>query len=321
MLSKDLLSRMYRNLYAIRTFESECIKLYRKGLIRGYFHPYLGEEAIAAGVCAAMRQQDFLTSTHRGHGHAIARGADIKNMVAELLGKETGYCHGLGGSMHIADIEVGGNMGANGIVGAGIPHGVGAALGARIRGDNDVVTVVFTSDGATLGGVFAESLNLAGIWNLPVIFIIENNQYAVDAQIQKMSASKELYEKAIGLGIRGLKVDGNDVVKVYNETKDAIEYGLTGNGPVMIECETYRHAGHHVNDPGTYMPQEKLEFYKSKDPVEIGRKYLLEVASEDELKAIETEVEKNMAEAIEFAQNSPEPDLDAFLAKIEARYN
>jgi len=320
MLAKELLTSMYRNLYAIRTFENECIKLYRKGLIRGYFHPYLGEEAIATGVCAAMRPQDFMTSTHRGHGHAIARGADIKKMVAELLGKDDGYCHGVGGSMHIADINVGGNMGANGIVGAGIPHGVGAALGAKIRGEKDIATVVFTSDGATLGGVFAESVNLAGIWQLPVLFIIENNQYAVDAEIQRMSASNEVYEKAVGLGVKGVKIDGNDIVAVYNEAKSALEHGLAGKGPVLIECETYRHAGHHVNDPGAYMPPDKLEYYKSRDPVDRGRKYLSEAASDDEIRSIEAEVEKTMEEAIEFAQNSPEPDVAEFLAKIERRF-
>jgi TPP-dependent pyruvate/acetoin dehydrogenase alpha subunit len=175
--SREFLEKIFRTAYRIRVFETEGIKLYRQGLIRGYFHPYLGQEGIATGVCAALREGDYIASTHRGHGHCIAWGADVKRMVAELLQKETGYCRGYGGSMHIADIGKG-NLGANGIVGAGTPLGVGAALAAQIRG-SDAVTVTFTTDGASNNGTFLESLNLAAIWNLSFILVIENNQYAV----------------------------------------------------------------------------------------------------------------------------------------------
>ena len=317
MYSREFLEQLYRTLYTIRVFETECIKLYRQGLIIGYFHPYLGEEAIATGVCAALRQDDYIVSTHRGHGHCIARGGELKKMVAEVLGREAGYCRGRGGSMHIADVNIG-NIGANGIVGGGIPIGVGAGLGIHIRGGDQVV-VIFFSDGACNNGVFAESLNLAAIWDLPVIFLLENNQYAVSSPIEEMSRIPDLYRRAEGYGVPAYQVDGNDVLAVYENTQNAIETCRKGKGPVMIEAKTYRHGGHHVNDPGLYMPKDKLEYYKSKDPVDIGRKYLLEETkcTEQEATAIEQQVQQAMEEAIEFAKNSPEPSVEKFLKEVE----
>ncbi|MCD4699225.1 MAG: thiamine pyrophosphate-dependent dehydrogenase E1 component subunit alpha, partial [Phycisphaerae bacterium] len=291
MYSKEFLIDLYKTLYSIRVFETRCIKLYRQGLIRGYFHPYLGEEAIATGVCAALEEKDYIVSTHRGHGHCIARGAELRRMVAELLGKETGYCAGRGGSMHIADIAKG-NMGANGIVGAGIPLGVGAALGSSIRGDKQV-TAVFFSDGATNNGVFAEAMNLAAIWDLPLIMVLENNHYAVSTPIEKVCRTKDICERGKGYGVESFVVDGNDVLEVYKKTKAAAERCRNGKGPVLMECKTYRHAGHHVNDPGAYMPKDKLDYYKSRDPVESGRKYLLNKgkATEDQVAAIEADID------------------------------
>ena len=317
MYSREFFEQLYRTLYTIRVFETECIKLYRQGLIIGYFHPYLGEEAIATGVCAALREDDYIVSTHRGHGHCIARGGELKKMVAEVLGREAGYCRGRGGSMHIADVNIG-NIGANGIVGGGIPIGVGAGLGIHIRGGDQVV-VIFFSDGACNNGVFAESLNLAAIWDLPVIFLLENNQYAVSSPIEEMSRIPELYKRAEGYGVPSYLVDGNDVLAVYENTKNAIETCRKGKGPVMIEAKTYRHGGHHVNDPGLYMPKDKLEYYKSKDPVDIGRKYLLEETkcTEQEAAAIEQQAQQAMEEAIEFAKNSPEPSVEKFLEEVE----
>ncbi len=317
MYSREFLEQLYRTLYTIRVFETECIKLYRQGLIIGYFHPYLGEEAIATGVCAALREDDYIVSTHRGHGHCIARGGELKKMVAEVLGREAGYCRGRGGSMHIADVNIG-NIGANGIVGGGIPIGVGAGLGIHIRGGDQVV-VIFFSDGACNNGVFAESLNLAAIWDLPVIFLLENNQYAVSSPIEEMSRIPDLYKRAEGYGVRAYQVDGNDVLAVYEKTQNAIEACRKGKGPVMIEAKTYRHGGHHVNDPGLYMPRDRLEYYKSKDPVDIGRKYLLEETkcTEQETAAIEQQVQQAMEEAIEFAKNSPEPSVEKFLEEVE----
>jgi len=317
MYSREFLEQLYRTLYTIRVFETECIKLYRQGLIIGYFHPYLGEEAIATGVCAALRKDDYIVSTHRGHGHCIARGGELKKMVAEVLGREAGYCRGRGGSMHIADVNIG-NIGANGIVGGGIPIGVGAGLGISIRG-TDQVAVIFFSDGACNNGVFAESLNLAAIWDLPVIFLLENNQYAVSSPIEEMSRITDLYRRAEGYGVPAFPADGNDVLAVYEKTKEAIEACRKGKGPVMIEAKTYRHGGHHVNDPGLYMPKDRLEYYKSKDPVDIGRKYLLEETkcTEQEAAAIEQQVQQAMEDAIEFAKNSPEPSVEKFLEEVE----
>jgi pyruvate dehydrogenase E1 component alpha subunit len=317
MYSRQFLEQLYRTLYTIRVFETQCVKLYRQGLIIGYFHPYLGEEAIATGVCAALREDDYIVSTHRGHGHCIAKGGELKKMVAEVLGRETGYCGGRGGSMHIADVTKG-NIGANGIVGGGIPIGVGAGLGIHIRGSDQVV-VIFFSDGACNNGVFAESLNLAAIWDLPVVFLLENNQYAVSSPIEEMSRIPDLYRRAEGYGVTAYQVDGNDVLAVYEKTKEAAEACRKGKGPVMIEAKTYRHGGHHVNDPGLYMPKDRLEYYKSKDPVDIGRKYLLEETkcTEQETAAIEQQVQQAIEEAIEFAKNSPEPSVEKFLEEVE----
>ncbi len=315
MATKEFLATVYRSMYTIRVFETQGIKLYRDGLIRGYFHPYLGEEAIAAGACAALRPQDYIVSTHRGHGHCIARGAKVNLMVAELLGKETGYCKGRGGSMHIADVAAG-NLGANGIVGGGIAMGVGAALGARIRGE-DRVSLIFSSDGASANGVFGESLNLAAIWDLPVILLVENNQYAAALPITGSSRSADLSCRGAGYCVESLHIDGNDVLVVHETVRKAAETCRKGKGPVLIDAETYRHSGHHVNDPGLYMPKDKLDYYKNQhDPVLIGRKYMLEKATEAEVKRIEAEVETEMERAIEFARNSPEPSVEQFFAEI-----
>ena len=318
MYTRELLTRLYRTLYAIRQFETACIQLYRQGLIRGYLHPYLGEEAIATGVCAALQEEDYIVSTHRGHGHCIARGGELGRMVAEITGKETGYCGGRGGSMHIADISAG-NLGANGVVGAGIPLGVGAALGARIRGENRV-SVVFTSDGGANHGTFGESLNLAAVWDLPVVLVVENNQYAVSTPIEQSSREPELYKRGAGYGVDSFPVDGNDVVAVYEQTTEACSRCRAGRGPVLIEAKTYRHAGHHVNDPGEYMPAERLEHYKARDPVEIGRAYLAEEggATEAEVQEIEAAVDAEIEAAILFARESPEPSVAEFLAEVEA---
>jgi len=317
MYSIEFLEQLYRTIYTIRVFETECIKLYRQGLIIGYFHPYLGEEAIATGVCAALGPDDYIVSTHRGHGHCIARGGELKKMVAEVLGREAGYCRGRGGSMHIADIDTG-NIGANGIVGAGIPIGVGAGLGIRVRG-TDQVAVVFFSDGACNNGVFAESLNLAAIWDLPVVFVLENNQYAVSSRIEDMSRVPDLYKRAAGYGVQARLVDGNDVLAVYEKTAEAANACRKGSGPVMIEAKTYRHGGHHVNDPGLYMPQDRLEYYKSRDPVKLAREHLTERGgcSEERVAVIERQVCEAMEKATEYAKNCPEPSLEAFLREVQ----
>jgi TPP-dependent pyruvate/acetoin dehydrogenase alpha subunit len=317
MYSREFLEQLYRTIYTIRIFETECIKLYRQGLIVGYFHPYLGEEAVATGVCAALRKDDYIVSTHRGHGHCIARGGELKKMVAEVLGREAGYCRGRGGSMHIADIHTG-NIGANGIVGGGIPIGVGAGLGIRVRG-TDQVAVIFFSDGACNNGVFAESLNLAAIWDLPVIFILENNQYAVSSPIEEMSRIPDLHKRAEGYGVPAYLVDGNDILAVFEKTTEAIEKCRVGKGPVMIEAKTYRHGGHHVNDPGLYMPKEKLEYYKAHDPVTVAREHLMNKSdcTEQVITEMESGAVRAMSEAVEFAKSCPQPSVDSFLEEVK----
>ena len=315
--SREFLEQLYRTLYTIRVFETECIKLYRQGLIIGYFHPYLGEEAIATGACAALREDDYIVSTHRGHGHCIARGGQLNKMVAEVLGRETGYCKGRVGSMHIADITTG-NIGANGIVGGGLPIGVGVAMGVRVRG-SDQVTIIFFSDGACNNGVFAESLNLAAIFNLPVVFMLENNQYAVSSPIEEMSRVPDLYKRAEGYGVEAHQVDGNDVLAVYEKTCEVVDTCRSGKGPVLLEAKTYRHSGHHVNDPGTYMPKERLEYYRARDPIKIARSNLIEHArcTDRDVDTIEQHINQQMEEAIEFGKNSAQPSVEAFLEEIK----
>ncbi|MBD3267533.1 hypothetical protein GF373_12770 [bacterium] len=315
---KHVLLDIYKKLYTIRVFETRCIQLYRAAEIRGYFHPYLGQEAIAVGVCAALRPQDYIFSTHRGHGHCIARGAAIDKMTAELFGKETGYCKGRGGSMHIADLSVG-NMGANGIVGAGIPLGAGAALGAKIR-QEDRVAVVFTSDGGANNGVFGESLNLAAIWNAPLILVVENNQYAVSTPIEDSTRDPNLYKKGAAYGVPAEPVDGNNTLEVYERAKNAVITCREGKGPVLIEAKTYRHGGHHCNDPGKYMPADRMQYYKSKDPVLLGRKALMEQAQmeENEIQAVEQQIDQDMEQAIAYAKSCPEPSISSFVAEVEA---
>lgn len=304
-------------MYKIRNFEEQAIKLYRDGHIRGYFHPYLGEEAIATGVCAAMDGKDYITSTHRGHGHCLAWGADLKIMFAELLGKENGYCKGLGGSMHIADYTKN-NLGANGIVGSGVPIAVGAALGISIRGEKRMVST-FVSDGGSNIGSFLESLNLAAAWKLPVLFVIENNQYAVSTPIEKSTGEAELYKRGTGFGVESVRINGNDILEVYNTAKSFIDRCRSGEGPFLLECLTFRQTGHHINDPGLYMPKEKVDYYKQNDPLLIGKKYLIESAkvTEEEISEIENQILEEIKTAVEFAVNSPEMSAENFLKLVE----
>ena len=310
-VDEKVLFEMYRNVYATRQFELQCIELYRQGLIRGYLHLYLGEEAVAAGACASLQSDDYIVSTHRGHGHCISKGGDLKRMAAEIIGKATGYCGGRGGSMHISS-KADNNLGANGIVGAGIPIGCGAAMGIKVKGGNQVV-VVFFSDGASNQGVFGESLNFAAVFKLPVIFMLENNHYAVSTPVEFSAGSCELSKIGPAYGVPGICVDGNDAVSVYSETLQAVERARRGEGPTLIEANTYRHGGHHVNDPGLYMDQDVLTEWKGRDPLHMLRGKLSESITEK----IEKMVDEEIAAAIEFAKNSPDPSVDDFLASIQ----
>jgi pyruvate dehydrogenase E1 component alpha subunit len=314
--SIEFLLELYETMYTIRHFEELGVRLYRQGNIRGYFHPYWGEEAIATGVCAALASSDYIVSTHRGHGHCIAWGADLGKMMAELLGKKTGYCKGLGGSMHIADYE-GGNLGANGIVGSGAPIGVGAALGSRIRGE-DRVTAIFTSDGAASIGSFTESLNLAATWNLPALFVLENNQYAAATPVESTTREPELYKRGLGFAVRGFRVDGNQVLEVYEQASACVAACRKGEGPFLIECVTYRKSGHHVNDPGQYMPADRVAYYETHDPLLLGREMLEQNPEIDNsaISELEKSVEDALEDALEFAKKSEAMTIAEFMAFI-----
>ena len=311
------LGKMYELALTIRRFEEAATAQYRLGNIRGYLHLYLGEEAVAVGSISACEPEDYVVSTHRGHGHAIAKGHDPRIMMAELFGRETGYCKGRGGSMHVSNLAQH-NLGANGIVGGGIPIATGAALGLKHQGGHQVV-LCFFSDGATNNGVFHEVLNMAAIYGLPVIYVLENNHYAVSTPVEASTKIGELSERAASYGMPGLSVDGNDAVKVYQAMQEPVARARRGGGPTLIECSTYRHSGHHVNDPGLYMPKDKLAAWKSRDPVLVLREHL-ERAGEAaaRIQQIDVQVDKLIEEAVTFAQGSPQPSREAFLEEINA---
>jgi pyruvate dehydrogenase E1 component alpha subunit len=306
---------MYETALTIRRFEQRAIEQYRVGNIRGYLHPYLGEEAIAVGAVAALEPTDYIVSTHRGHGHAIAKGHEPRRMMAELLGRATGYCQGRGGSMHVSSLALR-NLGANGVVAGGMPLAVGAAFAVAMRGEPDVV-ISFTSDGASANGALHESFNLAAIYRLPVIFVLENNHYAVSTPIRDSALIEDLSERAAGYGMPGISVDGNDAVAVFEAMAEPLRRARAGDGPSLIECKTYRHGGHHVNDPGLYLPKEELAAWLARDPVTLLRQRLLDCGtSEDDVAAIDARVEGLLEEAVDFAVNSPEPSLTDFLAEV-----
>jgi TPP-dependent pyruvate/acetoin dehydrogenase alpha subunit len=274
-------------------------------------HPYLGEEAIAAGACASIEPDDYIVSTHRGHGHCISKGADLKLMVAEIMGRATGYCKGRGGSMHISS-KVDNNLGANGIVGAGIPIATGAGMGIKVKKGKQVV-VAFFSDGAANNGVFGESLNFAAAFNLPVIFMLENNHYAVSTPVECSFGDCDLARKGTAYGMPGICIDGNDAVEVYLTTKAAVDRARNGEGPTLIEAKTYRHGGHHINDPGLYMDQKVLADWIKRDPLHMLRD---KIKNKKALEKIEQQAEQELTEAMEFAKNSPQPSVEEFLASI-----
>ena len=313
----ELLKAMYETTATIRRFEQRAIEQYRLGNIRGYLHPYLGQEAIAVGSIAAIGPDDYIVSTHRGHGHAIAKGHDPKRMMAELFGKETGYCRGRGGSMHVASRSIR-NLGANGVVAGGLGIGTGAALAIRQRGGTEVV-VAFCSDGSSANGMWHESLNLAAIWDLPVIFVLENNQYAVSTPIRDSARVEHLSSRAAGYGMPGITVDGNDAAVVFGAMLEPVRRARAGEGPSLVECMTYRHGGHHVNDPGLYLPPDELARWKARDPLVVLRERLARAGvAEAEVDVLDAIAEERIDEAVEFATSSPNPDVVSFLAELAA---
>jgi len=316
-IGPQLLQEMYEMAATIRRFEQSAIEQYRLGNIRGYLHPYLGEEAIAVGTIAALEATDYIVSTHRGHGHAIAKGHEPRRMMAELFGKETGYCHGRGGSMHVASRSIR-NLGANGIVAGGLGIATGAALAIKQRGGSELV-VAFCSDGGSANGMWHESINLAAIWDLPILFVLENNQYAVSTPIRDSARVDQLSERARGYGIPGVTVNGNDAVIVFGAMQEPVRRARNGEGPTLLECMTFRQGGHHVNDPGLYLPADELARWKARDPLIVLRERLARAGVDEAVvAAIDERVEAIMDEAVDYAAASPDPPVTEFLAEIGA---
>ncbi len=306
-LRKEQLSQMYRKMLEIRLFEEKVFDLYGQNLVPGTIHLYAGEEAVAVGVCSNLSKDDYITSTHRGHGHCIAKGADLKRTMAEILGKKTGYCKGKGGSMHIADFSVG-MLGATAVVGAGLPIAVGAALSAKLRKTSQVVACFF-GEGASNQGTFHESINIASVWSLPVVFVCENNLYAMGTRQSTIMNIQNVADRAAAYGIPGTIVDGNDVLAVYEAARKAFERARTGLGPTLIECKTYRHKGHSRVDPAKYRPREEVEQWLAKDPIKLLKQTIVEdeILTQAEIDNIEKEVAEEVADAVKFALMSPYP--------------
>ncbi|NTW72159.1 MAG: thiamine pyrophosphate-dependent dehydrogenase E1 component subunit alpha [Eubacteriaceae bacterium] len=300
---------MYEKMLKIRKFETKAMNLFAEGKIPGFVHLYIGEEAVATGACASLRDDDYITSTHRGHGHIIAKGGDLKYMMAELFGKETGYCKGKGGSMHIADATKG-ILGANGIVGAGHTIAVGAGLAAQYKG-TDQVCVCFFGDASTNQSTFHEGLNLASIWKLPVVFVCENNGYGISVSQARHQAITDISVRAVAYNMPGITVDGNDVFAVYEAVNEAVSRARKGQGPTLVECKTYRWRGHFEGDPTVYRPVEELEQWKKKDPIPRMEKYIIEnkVMTEADVTKLNEKMEKMVDDAVDFAVKSNNPSM------------
>ena len=317
-LTKEKLVEMFRKMLEIRFFEEKVFELYAQNLVPGTIHLYLGEEAVAVGVCSTLRKEDYITSTHRGHGHCIAKGANLKRTMAEILGKKTGYCKGKGGSMHIADFSIS-MLGATAVVGAGLPIAVGAGLSVKLR-KTDQVVACFFGEGASNQGTFHESINMASTWKLPVIFVCENNLYAMGTRQSTVMAIENVADRAVAYGIPGVVVDGNDVLAVYEATQKAVERARKGEGPTLIECKTYRHKGHSRVDPAKYRPKEEVEEWLAKDPIKRFKEKLLQTntLTESEIQQIEKQVSDEIEEAVKFAMESPYPAPEEALEDVYA---
>lgn len=313
---KQLLLNIYTVMNQIRRFEDAAFKLFQENKLRGSVHLYTGEEAIAASCIALLRESDYITSTHRGHGHGIAKSGDLKKAMAELMGKETGFCKGRGGSMHIADLSKG-NLGANAIVGGGLPIAVGGALAHKMKG-TDGVCATFFGDGASNQGTFHESLNLASVWKLPVIFICENNGFGISVPVAQSTSVKDIGVRAVSYDMPGHTVDGNDVIALLDVFGAAIQRARAGDGPTLVECKTYRWRGHWTGDPEVYRTREDVAAWMERDPIKRLREYLLQskLAEAGELDAIDKKTQREVDEAVEFAVNSPEPDPATVLENV-----
>ena len=308
-LSIDDLLALYRSMVRIRTFENRAIELFKEGAVKGSAHSYVGEEAIAAGVALSLGADDFVTSYHRGHGHCLVKGADMRRMMAELLGRADGYCGGLGGSMHIADLSLN-ILGSNGIVGAGIGLALGAALSTKLDG-TDRVGIAFFGDGASNEGLFHEALNMAAIWKLPVVFVCENNKYGMSTSIHRSTSVKSIAVRARGYDIPGVSVDGNDVSAVAGAVEAAVARARAGDGPSLIENVTYRWRGHSKSDRNRYRTREEIADWMEKDPIPRFAADLIQhgIMTAAEVDALDAETARTIAEAIEYARNGPDPKV------------
>ena len=308
-LSKESLLSLYRGMLLIRRFEERVAELFARGKLPGFVHLYIGEEAIAVGVCSVLRDDDFITSTHRGHGHLIAKGGDVAKMMAEIYGKSTGYCKGKGGSLHITDVSVG-MLGANGIVCGGVPIAVGAAYGSAKIGGTDQVAVAFFGDGATSEGAFHEACNMASAWKLPAIFVCENNLYGVGTRLGRVAPTEDLIARASGYGMPAVSVDGNDVIAVREAAKEALARAREGGGPSFLECKTWRHRAHFEGeDTSLYRNEDEHQSWVAKDPVKRFARKLLEseTVTQEELDELNDAVQAEIDEAVNFSEESPDP--------------
>ncbi len=317
---KEKLRWMYSQMVLIRTFEERVQQDYMSGKLVGAIHVYVGEEAVAVGVCGQLRKDDYVTSTHRGHGHCIAKGLDLRRMMAELYGKVDGQCRGKGGSMHLCDLERG-MLGANGIVSAGLPLACGAALSANLR-HTDQVAVAFLGDGASNAGAFHESLNLAAVLKLPVVFVLENNGYADATHIRYAARVTNLADRAAGYGIPGVTVDGMDVLAVHEAAGEAVARARSMRTPTLLECKTYRYYGHYVGDAGQYRSKEEVEAYRQKDCISQLEQRLLQegILSEGTRREYREQATEAVEDAVRFAQNSPIPGPEVGLEDVYVRY-
>ena len=317
-LTKNDLLFIYEKMYTIRKFEESVVKNYARGQIPGFVHLYIGEEAISSGVCAALNKDDYITSTHRGHGHLIAKGGDLNKMMAELFAKSTGYCKGKGGSMHISDFDLG-IIGSNGIVGAGFSIAAGAGVAAKMR-DEGQVCVCFFGDGSTNRGTFHESANMASVFKLPIIYVCENNSYGISACVKDIMNVSDIAVRASSYGMPGIKIDGNNAIEVYNTAKSAIELARSGGGPTFIEAITWRHRGHWEGDPNNYRDAGECEQWLTKDPIPRLAEYMVSkgIVTKDEVKNIENNVISKIENAVDFAKKSPFPELKELYTDVYA---
>jgi TPP-dependent pyruvate/acetoin dehydrogenase alpha subunit len=317
-MDKATALRLYKQMVQIRQFEEELFRLFLNRPMPGSMHQYIGQEAVAVGVCAHLGKEDYVTSTHRGHGHCIAKGVNIKGIMAEMFAKKTGCCKGMGGSMHIADFGVG-MLGANAIVGAGIPIATGAGWSCKARYPGRV-SVAFFGEGAVNEGAFHEGINLAAVWRLPVVFVCENNLYNFSVHYKKTMLLDNVADRAAAYGIPGAVVDGMDLLAVYDAAGEAIGRARQGEGPTLLECKTYRFMGHSRFEPAGYRSKEEVERWKKRDPISLFSQWLLQSLQvpEAELKEIDEAVAKEIEAAVAFAEQSPDPGPEDYVPYIFA---